>query len=381
MADKDYTELNERRLIYLQRIANTQLQEEISKAINRAYLQTRGQLIDLETVNTITKLTKLNKAITDIINAEMSAAWQKVTKDYEQLAVLQASFAALAVEAVDDVQLKVPFAEQIITAVNSSIMSLKSGDTVTAGTWAQFVKANINDHAEKYTSVISDAYRKNATGEGFTSVNEISKSLRLLNNGLLKRNADAIAITGATHYAAQGQKAMAMRNLDIIDKEYPIVTFDNHTSRICISIDGKYQEGWPVNESPIGYPPYHFRCRTIIGYMTIGQKEKQGTRTALSGKKGQEALEAFELKKERLRTKSQVTYSGKKDLNIFNPESIPATTKLDAWLITQPEWYIRDTLKSKKIADAFIAGRFSLKNLTDNNLRPLTIAELENKYL
>ena len=53
----------------------------------------------------------------------------------------------------------------------------------------------------------------------------------------------------------------------IIEREIPIVTFDSRISDVCISISAKYPKGWLQGKSPIGYPPYHYGCRTTIGFL------------------------------------------------------------------------------------------------------------------
>ena len=375
----DYTELNERQTIYLQRVSKQVLSDYIYKAINSSYRQVRAELIDFESITNQRDLNKLTAEIRRIIKAEMLPAWDSVAENYNEVAIAQAEFSANAVMSTQTVLLSIPADEQIKRAVNNSIMSLTSGSKTTAGTWQQFIDANTDNMAQAYNSVVIDAYQKGRiNSEAAPTVSQISQQLRQLNENLIKNNADAIARTGVVHYANQGQSYMARQNSDVIEKEYPIVTFDNRVSNTCISIDAKYSDGWLISKSPIGYPPYHYQCRTAIGYLTKGQKKPEGDRVSIGGQKGKEAQEAFNGRKDRLRTASQVRYRGRKDSNVFKPELINADTPVAAFLRSQPRWFVDDTL-GKTAGDLFLSGKLKLKDLTDDNLRPLSVAELKLK--
>lgn len=371
----DYTEKNERQSVYLQRTALKSV-DDIEKAIAKSYKQVNSKLIDFYDVTNLRDLNKLTNEIRAIIRGDMIPAWEQVTDDYNKVAIANANFAANALMSTAAVVLSIPFDEQIERAVNTSIMSLKSGDRITAGLWGDFVNNNVDSMTKTYNSIIVSAYQAGKTNqEAAPTINQISKQLRNVSNNLLRSQAETLARTGIVHFAAQGQRAMANRNKDIIVTEYPIVTFDNRTSDICIYINENYLDGWPLGKSPIGYPAFHCNCRTVIGYLTKGQNKPEGSRTALGGQSGKAAADKFEDRENRLRTASQVRYRGKKDLDTFKPESIKADSKFSGWLRKQPTWFIEDTLGKKK-AELFISGELSLKNITDRNLQPLTVNEL-----
>ena len=167
---------------------------------------------------------------------------------------------------------------------------------------------------------------------------------------------------------------MAADNKSVIAREVPVTTFDNRRSLTCTSIQDKYgQKGWLVGESPIGYPPYHYSCRTGIIFLPKGQDSIEGMRAAVSGRKGEQAKEDYEARDSR--TDKKVKYRGKRDQNIFNTSQIRSSTTIESWMRRQPRWYV-DSALGKTRADLFLRGDLKLNKFTDATGRPLTLAEL-----
>ena len=128
-----------------------------------------------------------------------------------------------------------------------------------------------------------------------------------------------------------------------------------------------------MGRSPVGYPPYHYNCRTAIGYLAKGQESLEGTRAAVGGKSGEDAKEAFERRKDR--TDGKVRFRGRRDSSIFDPGQVKADTKIDAWLKKQPKWFVESTL-GKERAQLFLKGDLSLARFTDMTGDPLTLDQL-----
>jgi len=105
--------------------------------------------------------------------------------------------------------------------------------------------------------------------------------------------------------------------------------------------------------------------------------ELTGTRAAMSAKESGE--EAFNKRDAARRKASQVRYRGRKDNNIFKPEQINANTTYDAWLRSQPDYYIKDTLGATKYK-LFKEGGLTMKSFADLAGRPLTLDEIIKRH-
>lgn len=238
-----------RQELYLQRVATSLINKGLFKSLDDAVAAVRLIMLDAETIQSPTKLNAVNRAIKQAIDEAMTPAWQQYTDELLELAVFDAEFyAELSGLPV------VPGAQQIDDFVQSALMSLSAGQVPKVGTWSDFVRENISGMTEQINNLVKAGYINGAT------VNQIARTVRQFGDGLSRQQAEALARTGMQHYSQSARRAMVNDNLDIVNKEYPLVTFDNRTSKRCISINVQYPDGWPVNESPVGYPPYHFNA-------------------------------------------------------------------------------------------------------------------------
>jgi hypothetical protein len=341
--------------LYLQRVATNLINKGLFKSLDDAVAAVRLILLDAETIQSPTKLNAVNRAIKQAIDEAMTPAWQQYTDELLELAVFDADFyAELSGLPV------VPGAQQIDDFVQSALMSLSAGQVPKVGTWSDFVRENISGMSEQINNLVKAGYINGAT------VNQIARTVRQFGDGLSRQQADALARTGMQHYSQSARRAMVNDNLDIVNKEYPLVTFDNRTSKRCISINVQYPDGWPVNESPVGYPPYHFSCRTQIVYGLKGMGDpRKGIDRAATGS-GPEYERGD-------------TYKGKKDIGAFEIEQVPANMSFGAWLKMQDREFVIDSLGATR-AKLFLDGKLPLDRLSDAYGRELTLAELRAKY-
>ena len=357
----------ERHEIYLARLATQLLNSHIYPSLTEAYKAARLILLDAEAINSPAQLNKITAAIRKATNETIAKSWEAATAELQSIAIYEAGYYAALVGGYQDARLKTPADKQIEEYVKKSLMTLHSGKQVDSGFWGEFVGAQIAAVGNGYDSAVKAGYSQGET------VNQIAGRIRTVTEGLSKSQSESLARTGVQHYAVQARQAMAKANADVIDREIPIVTFDNRTSIVCAGIASKYPKGWPNGESPIGYPPYHYQCRTAIGHLVKGQESIDGTRAAIGGQKGAEAAEQFE--KKQGRTDRRFRYRGKKDLDVFNPAQISAKTGIDDWMRSQPDWFIESNLGVTK-AKLFKEGKMKLSQFTDATNRPLTLDEL-----
>ena len=337
-----YLEKQNKHQVYLSRLAGGILKDDVYPAINKAYRAARLAIADYGDINSLQDLNRVNRAVTQVINEQLSEGLTAATTSMSAIAVNEAAYQAAALGVMSDTVLNVPSESKINKYVRESIMTLESGKRKPSGVWAQFVSGYQESMSKEYNNIITAAYNEsNRTGVAPT-LNQLSQRFRALNNDIFARDAEALIRTGVRHYSQQASLLMAADNSDIIAREVPVVTFDSQTSNICISVTAKYSKGWEAGKSPIGYPPYHYNCRTVIVYLLKGQTELEGTRASKGAEGGKQ---------------------------------IDAQTPFAVWLRDQPRSFVIDTL-GKKRADLFLSGRLPLANLTDKYLNPLPISEL-----
>lgn len=377
-----YIDLVNRREVYIQRLASYLRNEYTNTNLDEAYRIARLILLDSGDITSIKKRNAVMEAIKEAVKPVTAEMWKEVTGELTDFAAQDASHYASIYATTAAVNLSVPASEKIEGYINKALLSLDTAQGKQEGKWAQFVTANNNSVYTKINDQIKSGYRNSET------VDQMVKRVKNVTDGMLKNQAEALVRTGAAHYSASARRAMVEDNIELFDREIPSTVFDNRTTDICISISERYREGWPVGESPIGYNPYHFGCRTIIVQLVKGQKEIDGTKAYVGGKKGKAAEESFENRNKRLENKrnnpehtgevaSQVRRKGNKD-KAFSAGQIKASTPFATWLKSQPDWFITDTLGAKR-AQLFKAGELDLANLTDKNLKPLTLKQIEGK--
>lgn len=349
--------------IELQRFATELLRSKVYPSLDEAYRAVRLILADAETITSPTKLNRITREIKQAIDEPYSKAWADVTKELSALSVAEASIYAGIVGG--STALKVPGKATIQDFINESLMSLRSGNSAKVGLWGEFVKANVSGFTEQVNNLVKLGYTQNAT------MGQTTAAIRQYAQGIAKSQAEALARTGLVHYMTQARQAMVANNSDLIDREYPLVMFDNRRSQTCSSIYVKYSKiGWPANNSPIGYSPYHPNCRTTIIHKVKGQEAITGEMPAIGA--GEDYPADADTKPK---------YRGRKDSRsgAFEVERVKYGTDLDKWMREQGRPFVADNLGATK-AKLFYDGGLSLERMTDTFNRPLSINALMAKY-
>lgn len=353
--------------LYLNRLASGGINAYVSPSLEDSYKAIRRILQDAEQITSLKQrneiMSHIRKAIFD------NDGWSVMTiESLDPMAVYEAQWQAQWIGAQLAEEITTPQEQRILSFVNNALLTLTSGQRVNAGTWAEFYNQNLNSRTRAVNNIVKSGYAQGQT------INQMSRSIRTLFQGVLKREAESLARTGYQHYAQSAGDAMINANRDVLDEYYYVVTFDNRTTNICISISTKNEIGnrFKVGDKKAPIPPLHFGCRTRRIAVPKGS-ELSGTKAALDAKAS--GKQAFEDRKSRLRTATQVRYRGKKDQNIFKPTQIDANISYDAWLRSQPDYYIRDTLGATRFK-LFKEQGLTIKDFTGLNGRPLTLEQI-----
>lgn len=365
---QSYPEQQAQHTVYIQRLATKLLNEDIYPSYKRAYRAARRIVLDADTIATPAKLNAITKEIAQALEPIYSEAWQGGTKELEEYAVYEAAYQAALLDAAENIQLTVPADKKIKRYIDKALMSLEGG-RASVGAWADFVGNNTKSNVDIYLNQIRAGY---ANGE---SVSQITKRLKTVTDGVIKNQAEAMARTGMQHYANQASEAMYDDNDDVITGYVYLAVLDNRTTTLCAGRDGNYYSR-DDNRPPL---PAHWNCRSRYAPRTGNEKNLDGKRTAVGGRDGDDAQDAFETRKNRMATTGKVKRRGRQDDEFFDPSQVSAKTDYDKWLSKQPEWFIDDTLGPAR-AKLFKSGGLSMGSFNDLTGRQLNLRELKERH-
>lgn len=316
--------------IQINRLENNLLNTVITPNLGETLKQIRRIIADIEDVTSIRALRRLEREVERTIKSQ--SGWAAATAEMQEFAEVESQFyATLTGAGATAAQ-----AERIQRLANTTMLVLRSGDRFDTGLWSDFVAGNEDAQIKRVNSAIRAGYAQGMT------VREMRRQIEALYDGVLAREVETLARTGFTHFATVGRRAFVDANKDIIAREVPVVTFDSRLSDTCASISARYGiDGWPAGKSPIGYAPYHHRCRTTIVPLAKGQS-LTGERTARGAEGG---------------------------------SRIDAKTTVDDFFRQQPREWLEETLGASR-AQLFIDGKLELRNLTNAKLKPLTLKKI-----
>lgn len=354
--------------IYLARLASGLLNSKIYPSLEEAYKAARLILLDMETLNTPKKLQDALKKVSKSTKRITKIMFEEFGKELDEIAFYEASYHADLTGSLNQVKLTVPSNRKIKTYTDSSLLSLISGQRTATGTWADFVEKQKDAIETALDNQIKAMYVNNETiGQGIARLKQATE-------GFLRHELEALTRTGLSHYTIQAREVMALDNLDILERRFFNAVFDNRTTLTCAGFAGKT---WLMSDQSYPKLPLHWNERSTWIYLTKGQKEIGGTRSALGGQEGEEAENKFQNRKDK--TDRKIKYRGRKDSEVFKAGQIDAKTSYDSFMSGQPDWFQNDSLGVKR-AQLFRDGKLSLSKFTDMAGEPLTLSELKIKY-
>lgn len=232
----DYiTELN-RREVKITRFASYLLKNYAYPSLQEAVKSARVILLDADSINSRTKLTAVERQIRNKLKKPLTDALNEIEKEMRAFAISEAEFAAELLSEASGEAIRVPSADAVLALATKEYMTLETSSTAVSAPYAAFQKANVDNTLELIINQISAGFSKGET------VKQLAARVSQVVNGLAKNHIDTLVRTGVAFYSQQSRNAMRDENLDVIEREYPIITFDNRTSFICMSISDKYSK-------------------------------------------------------------------------------------------------------------------------------------------
>lgn len=343
-------------------------------------------------------LNRLIKRIEKHFNAEWSAMWARITKQMNEMAVLEGVTVTDLYNDFIPETVIAPAALAIKASIIKSVMELtaSSGD-VKKGTWLKFTEENTDSTFKLVEKAIRTGYADT------TSTNKIMQKIRGkfdrrekafkggILNGIATSRAKALTLTGISHFSNIARDEFAEKNKDILVSRITLITLDNKTTTICLGRNG---DEYAIDDDSYPRLPFHFNERTIYVFRTPGFDPLETVRPSIGGKHTQHAENEFNRKDKKLNvirdnrsekraeglrtpeTKSKVTYQGRKDNDIFQVKLISGEVSADEFFRNQPLWWLESTSLGKTRAKLFKDGNMKLNSFTDITGKQLTLKQL-----
>jgi hypothetical protein len=374
----DYIENMDNRGMKLMRLAQSMIRTTGNDALTEAYKAARLSALGGNEPKTFLQMVKMRDEMVKAYEDALRNGFAPIDDEMVLLSMSEADFAAAAlVGANASLVVKAPANAMVEKYIKNSLITLKSKNLNESFTWNEYTDKYFTDSNSRVKATITNVWREsNLTGE-LPSLHNYIKAVKTVTDGVNKQSIETVIRTGVTSFSVNGRMSFYDDNKDVIERLYLNVTFDNRISKICLSMGARYgigSKGFTIDKPPQeGLPPYHPNCRTNIIAKAVGQ-EFDGNKGAVVGNKEKGSSDAFKAREDRLRTKSKVTSRGNKD-DLLIAKEIAASTPISKFLRNQPAYYIDDVLGKTKGA-AFRSGRLDLSQLTDKQLKPLTIEQL-----
>lgn len=254
-AEYNLDDLN-KHYLYLERLASGGINSVVLPSLSATYDAVAAILNGYDGITSRAELNAITKAIDEAINS--NAGWATLTAEgLAPLALYEAEWQANYAAAATGLSASVLAERTILNFINRALMSLESGPRVDVGVWGDFVESNIESRSKQINGIVQRGFMRGET------IQQMRRQIKQVTEGLLTREAEALARTGYVHYAAQATEAMVQANKDILEEYYYIITFDNRLSSICRQIGVKFNDPksrFKVGDPKAPTPPHHFNA-------------------------------------------------------------------------------------------------------------------------
>lgn len=326
--------------LQIARLANGQISSVVVPSLEDTYAAIRRLISESGIPESRQQLRQLESAIRQAI--QDNAGWSTFTAAANEFAAYEASVYQGIIDEITGEAVN-PIAEgKLQRYVTTSLMTLESGQRAQTGTWAEFVQANVDSRTREINNVVRTAYSR---GWG---TRELGRQLRGRFEGVLRRESEALARTGYSHYANASREAMS-QEYSVAMEWRLIFTFDSRISPTCLNLASQGQQSWAMDDPARPIPPLHFQCRTT-GLAVPTGTELVGTRSSVG-----------------------LNPDGTRD-----PGQIRASTQYEDFMSRQPVAFQNRVLGQKK-AELFRKGDMKLNNFFDMSGNPLTLDELRQQ--
>jgi SPP1 gp7 family putative phage head morphogenesis protein len=273
------------------------------------------------------------------------------------------------------------------TAVTAGQIQTLVSKTITQGAvQSEWWNRQRKDIRRRYETTMREGIFRGETNEDLVRRVRGTRS-RGYSDGIMsvtRREAMTLVRTSAITVANQSRELMYKSNQDVVKGIQWVSTLDHRTTNICRSLDGLQ---WDMKKNPIGHdkiypgPTAHWACRSTQISILKSWDELAKGKIDIKGKK----VQIERSMRARLRAK------GLKESEI---DSILNKTRASMDGQVASDMNFEDWLRKKdkgdpKFVDVLLGrgrvklwrdGKITAYDLTDQRLRPLTVAELKAKH-
>lgn len=357
-----------RREFFLQRFASFLVNKEVDGTIQAfsrklpSLLNEFGDAADL----TLGERRAVTKAVTVEMAALWTNMWSDITEQLGEIAIMDAAHVAGVYDHLLGVSLTLPADSVLLGHIANSVMTLTSGQNVTAGVWAKFIKENTDAATKSINGAIWSGYTSDLTNQQIAQSirGTFNRSTKLYQGGILqgrvRAQADALVRTGVSHFSNGARDRTYAANKDVIQSRILIATLDNRTTFICMS---RNLREWDIDDPNYPRLPFHFNERSVYIVRIKGTDPLEGLKPSVGSQPGA--------------SKSDFTrrFKGRSDTDIYNVKQVAADTSSDQFLRRQSRAFVENTLGTAK-AKLFLDGNFTLNRFVDATGRTLDLKQL-----
>lgn len=196
---------------------------------------------------------------------------------------------------------------------------------------------------------------------------EVTRYVGGVMNGTSRKQAESLVRTAVQTVSNNALQKTYEANQDVMSGVITIATLDRRTTELCISRDkaswnvvtGEPLPGSPRGEPFPGYPPWHWRCRSVLGPLTKSWSD-------LAKEAGGKVPRKF---------KERVPSDGVR-ASMGGP--VPAAKSYHEWLKGRPVDFQKDILGPSRWK-LWKDGKITAHQLTDARGRALSIDELRQR--
>lgn len=348
-----------RREVFLQKFASHLVNTDLDGTIQAFAKKLPSLLNEFGDAENLTIAER--RAVARLVSAQMredfGSMWIDITDSLDEMAINDAAHLGSIYDDILGVDLTIPKDTVILGHINQSTMVLTSGKTSQAGTWAKYVKENIDTASKAVNGAIWDGYTNGLTNSKISQQvrGTFNRKTKTYEGGILqgrtRAQGDALVRTGTNHFSNQARDRTYQANTDILQKRILFATMDSRTSPICIK---RHLKEWDITDKTYPRLPFHFNERSIFVIKAKGFDPLEDDRPSVGGK------------------------INAKDKLVRDVQQIPADTTWDSFLRRQPRAFVVETL-GKSRAALFIDGKMNINKFTDMTGKSITLKELKAK--
>lgn len=328
---------------------------------------------------TVNKAGKTEALLTQT-QAQIADAYAKISQ--HQLAGLAGLAKLEGKQAVNTVNAQIG-ASVVTTAIGPKLLeAIVDGDHIQGHSAKAWWAAQAEDLRFKFAGQMREGLLRGET------VDELARRVRGtkaagFNDGIMaakKREAEALVRSSAISISNEARLRSYAEMGDIVKGIAWLATLDTRTTPICRALDGLE---WTLPDfQPIGHdkkfpgPVAHWNCRSTQMTVLRSWDELAGKKLPSVG--DQELQEAMEAELKDMGWSDEKIGKAVANTRASMDGQVPATLDFDSWMKAKGDAFIEARLGPGRAA-LYKSGKVTVRDLTDQNNRPLNLKELAAK--